>query len=119
MRPVDHFAADGQYSRVGLCFEGGDNFLSMADVVLGRREGGVDDVHLGRVDRELAGEALAPCSLRFLAETLFVAEVGEDPVDRLNPGRGSAGKAERAGELVREGKLTRGIELGRRAERGR
>src|SRR5689334_17709977 len=72
MRPVDHFTADRQYARVGLCLERGDDRFGVPNVVLRRREGGVDDRDLRRVDGKLAREAFAPRSLGLRLEPLLV-----------------------------------------------
>ena len=107
VRAIDHFAADGQHARVGLCLERGDNRLRMGDVVGRRREGGIDHRHLGRMDGQLAGEAFAACGLGFGAQALLVAEIGEDAVDRLDAGGDRPGKAERARQLVGEAQARR------------
>jgi len=69
-----------------MCLECGDDFLSVANVGGGRREGRVDDRHLRRVDCQLAREALAARRLGFGAQAVLVLEVGEDTVDRLDAG---------------------------------
>ena len=58
------------------------------------REGGVDHRDLVGVDGELAGEAFARGGLGFGAKPVCVAEVGEDAVDRLDPGGDRAGEAQ-------------------------
>src|SRR3954447_22306998 len=93
MRAIDHFAADGQHARVGMCLERGDNRFGVADFVRRRRESEIDDRHLRRMDRELAGEALAPGGFGFGAKAVFVFEVGENTVDRLDSGCDCAGEA--------------------------
>ena len=74
---------------------------------------------LRRVDRELAGEALAACGLGFGAQALVVLEVGEDAVDRLDARGDRAGEAQRARELVGEAELAVCVIFGRGAERRR
>jgi hypothetical protein len=85
VRAIDHFAGDGQHPCVGMCLEGGDNLFGVTHVILRRRECGVDDRDLGRVDREFAGEAVASRGLGFGAETFLILEIGKDPVDWLDP----------------------------------
>jgi hypothetical protein len=84
VRPINHPAPDGQHTCAGICFECGDNFLSVADITRRGREGRIDDLNLGRMDCELAGETIPSRGLGLAAEPLFVAEIGEHAVDRLN-----------------------------------
>src|SRR5437763_9362027 len=72
MRPVDHPAADAQHPGARMRFERRDDRLGVADILLGRGERGIDDGHLRRVDRKLAGEALATSRFGFGLEAFFV-----------------------------------------------
>ena len=67
-----------------MCLESGDDRLGVADIVIRRREGGIDNRHLGGVNGKLAREALPARSLGFALEARIVFEIGEDPVYRLH-----------------------------------
>src|SRR4051794_22281372 len=106
MRAIDHLAADRQHTGAGLCFERGDNGGGVLNLRRRRREGGVDYGNLGRVNGELAGEALTGGCFGLSTEAIMATEVSKHAVDRLDPGRDGSGKAQRAGHLVSEGERT-------------
>src|SRR4051794_23102324 len=102
MRPVDHSPADRQHAGIGLHLERSNNLPGIAYFFVRRRERGVYDRDLGRVDGELAGKALAARGLGFRAQTLVVLEVCEDAIDRLDSGGDSSGETQGARQLVGE-----------------
>ena len=93
MRAVYHPAFYGKHSCVRMSLERGDNRFRVTDFVFGRGESGIDDRHLRRMDRKLASETLLPGGLGFESQSVLIAEVREDSIDRLHAGRDSAGQA--------------------------
>jgi hypothetical protein len=81
---------------VGLRLECGYDGFGVPHLLFGGGEGGVDDGHLGGMDRKLAGESFPARCLGLAPETLFVFEIREDPVDRLDTRGDRTSKAERS-----------------------
>src|SRR5258708_2353235 len=98
MRAVEHLAVEPDDARVRVRREGGDDLATPGYRRFMGREGLVDHGDLRGVDRRFRGKAAALGGARFPRKTRLVAEIGEDGVDRRDPGRRRAEKAERAGE---------------------
>ena len=82
----------------------------------GRREHLVDDRHLRRMDRHLAGEAVAARLVAFAAQPGIVAEIHIDRVDRLHLRRRRAGKAKAARKLIGREEISVAVAVGLGAE---
>src|SRR5690348_16899208 len=68
-RPIDHLAVE-QCRIAARARERFDDTLGPRDVVGGQREAAIDDVHLSRMDAELAAEAELPRPLAITPQEL-------------------------------------------------
>ena len=96
MRPVVHLAVDADDAGIAGVRECLDDGLRARPRPRPRRERGVDDRHLCRVDRQLGGEAVALGLQAFPPQPVGVAEIDEHGVDRGDIGdrcaRGSSSR---------------------------
>ena len=81
VRQVDHGAFEFEDGCAGIGLEQRDDFAGALDFFFAGLEGPVDDLDLGRVDREFAAEAVAPSLVAFVVEFCEIREVHEHGVD--------------------------------------
>ena len=93
--PVD---ADGPLARIAI--EGGHDGARLGEGCRSRREHFVDDRDLCRMDRHLAGKAVAARFLGFAAQRRDVSKVDCDGIDRLHLRRCGARKTKRARQPI-------------------
>src|ERR1700747_401698 len=60
VRPVDHFAVEGERPGIGVFGERRHDLARPDELLLGRRKGSVDDRNLRRMDRHLGSKARTP-----------------------------------------------------------
>src|SRR3546814_17007156 len=88
---VDHAALEPPGA---LAVERGEDGLGPGDLLGIRREGGVDDGDLRRMNRSLCREPVRQCLPGLAVERLEVAEVDRDGVDSHQIGRASGRERE-------------------------
>ena len=97
-RRVDHLPVD-RHDSAGRTLEGFYYPAGTSHLFGAGRERIMDRIELTGVDSQLSREAVVPVPTTFQSQTLQVAHVGPDRVDRLHIGRGGRGHQHGAGEV--------------------
>ena len=119
MRAVVHLPVDADDAGIAGAAKAATIACELRDRFGRGREDLVDDRHLRRVDRHLAGEAVALGLEAFRPQAVRVAEIDEDRVDRRDFGGGGARGWSGAREAEHVGVAAVLVARGARADRGR
>src|SRR5439155_26050658 len=111
MRAIIHHALDPDHTGTGLRCKCRYYRARPRYLLRSRRERRINDRDLRRMDRHLAGEAVAPRLLTLAHEALVVAEVDIDRVDRLHARRRRSSETQAASETIRIEKVALDIAI--------
>ena len=103
MRRIDHLAVELQYARVRLRLERGDDRTRLRDLRLPGRERTIDHRHLRGMYCHHPGKPVAPSARRIGAQSVEVAKIGIDRLDRYHARRMRAEQRQAARKLIRGG----------------